>query len=108
VIVPVIGADRPNRLELRDQTGYSRNNALFINWSRDMRLTKTLIAAALASVVAGHAVAGGLAPVAVEPVVVVPEPAPARSTWGIILPLLGVALLVALASSSSNDETEEE
>jgi hypothetical protein len=71
-----------------------------------MRLTQTLTAAALASLVAGTAMAGGFAP-AVTPVEIV-EPDVETSTWGIILPLAALGLLVALAASSEDsDETTE-
>jgi len=69
-----------------------------------MRLTKTLIAVALAATTATSAMAGGLAPVTPAPVEVIPAPAPAPSSWGIILPILGAALLIALATSGGSDE----
>jgi len=93
---------RDNRLEFEDQRSYSGSKALFINWSTEMRLTKTLIAAALATTVGGTAFAGGFAPAIIEQPVVVIEPVATRSSWGIILPLAAVALLIALASSSSD------
>ena len=71
-----------------------------------MRLTKTLTAAALASLVAGSAIAGGFAQEVVEAPVVVAEPVAETSSWGIILPLAALGLLVALAVSS--DDSEEE
>jgi hypothetical protein len=71
-----------------------------------MRLTKTLTAAALASLVAGSAIAGGFAQEVVEAPVVVVEPEAETSSWGIILPLAALGLLVALAASS--DDSEEE
>jgi hypothetical protein len=66
-----------------------------------MNLTKTLAVAAIATTaLASTAVAGGLAVEVVEPaVVVVDEPAATRSSWGIILPIAAVALLIALAGS---------
>ena len=64
-----------------------------------MRLTKTLIAAALATTVAGSAIAGGFATEVVEPPVVVVEPEAPRSSWGIILPVAVLLGLVALAAS---------
>jgi hypothetical protein len=69
-----------------------------------MRLTKTLVAASIAAVLASQAVAGGFAPVVVdaEPVVVV-EPEPQRSTFGILLPLALLGGLVALAVASDDD-----
>jgi len=71
-----------------------------------MRLTKTLTAAALASLVAGSAIAGGFAQEVVEAPVVVVEPEAETSSWGIVLPLAALGLLVALAASS--DDSEEE
>jgi hypothetical protein len=71
-----------------------------------MRLTKTLTAAALASLVAGSAIAGGFAQEVVEAPVVVVDPVAETSSWGIILPLAALGLLVALAVSS--DDSEEE
>ncbi|ARO15750.1 hypothetical protein BVG79_02410 [Ketogulonicigenium robustum] len=64
-----------------------------------MRLTKTLIAAALATTVAGSAIAGGFAAEVVEPPVVIVEPEAPTSSWGIILPIAVLVGLVALASS---------
>ena len=72
-----------------------------------MRLTKTLTAAALASLVAGSAIAGGFAQEVVEAPVVVVEPVAETSSWGIILPLAALGLLVALAVSSDDGEEEE-
>jgi hypothetical protein len=57
-------------------------------------------AAIIAASVATTASAGGFAATVVEPPVVVVEPEVTRSSWGIILPLLGVAVLIALAGSS--------
>ena len=72
-----------------------------------MRLIKTLTAAALASLVAGSAIAGGLAAPITEPAVVVTEPPMAEtSSWGIVLPLAALGLLVALAVSSDDSEDE--
>lgn len=69
-----------------------------------MRLTKTLLAAALASVVATGSMAGGLSPAQPDNTVIVPVDPPAeRSSWGIILPILGAALLIGLASSGGSD-----
>jgi hypothetical protein len=64
-----------------------------------MRLTKTLVAASLAAVLASQAVAGGFSPVVVEPQepLVVVEPEPQRSSLGILLPLALLGGLVALA-----------
>ncbi len=69
-----------------------------------MRMTKTLIAAALATLVAGSAIAGGFAQEIVEAPVVIVEPEVQRSSWGIILPLAALALLVGLASGSDDEE----
>ena len=71
-----------------------------------MRLTKTLTAAAVASLVAGSAIAGGFAQEVVEAPIAVVEPVAETSSWGIILPLAALGLLVALAVSS--DDSEEE
>ncbi|TNC49786.1 hypothetical protein FHG66_09715 [Rubellimicrobium rubrum] len=76
-----------------------------------MRLTKALLASAVAATLASQAVAGGFAPVVVdaapvEPVVVV-EPEAPRSTFGILLPLALLGGLVALAVAS-DDESEDE
>jgi hypothetical protein len=75
-----------------------------------MRLTKTLTAAVLASLVAGSAMAGGFAQEVVEAPVAIVEPVAETSSWGIILPLAALGLLVALAVSSddSSDETTGE
>jgi hypothetical protein len=67
-----------------------------------MRLTKILTAAAVASLVAGSAIAGGFAQEVVEAPVVVVEPEVQSSSWGIILPLAALGLLVALAVSSDD------
>jgi hypothetical protein len=72
-----------------------------------MRLTKTLTAAALASLVAGSAMAGGFAQEVVEAPVVVVDPVAETSTWGIVLPLAALGLLVALAVSSDDGDEEE-
>ena len=72
-----------------------------------MRLKTSIAAVAIAAMTATTAFAGGLAPAAPEATVVVPvEPAPQRSSWGIILPILGVALLIALASDDDNGNGE--
>lgn len=64
-----------------------------------MRLKSSIAAVAVAAMTATTAFAGGLAPAAPEPTIVVPvEPASQRSSWGIILPILGVALLIGLAN----------
>jgi hypothetical protein len=74
-----------------------------------MRLTKILSAAAVAALIAPTAFAGGFAQEVVEAPVVVVEPVAEMSTWGIILPLAALGLLVALAASSddsSDDSTD--
>lgn len=72
-----------------------------------MRLTKTLLAATLAAVTATGAMAGGLAPAQPDTTVIVPvEPPAQRSSWGIILPILGAALLIGLAASGGSDDEE--
>lgn len=63
-----------------------------------MRLTKTLIAAAIATTVAGSAMAGGLNVEIVEPPVVMVEE-PAGSSWGWVVPVVALAALAALALS---------
>ena len=73
-----------------------------------MRLTKTLLAASIAATLASQAFAGGFAPVVVDPEpVVVVEPEPQRSTFGILLPLALLGGLVALAVASDDDEDDE-
>ncbi len=68
-----------------------------------MRLTKTLIAAAIATTVAGSAIAGGFAVEIVEPPVVMVEPAPApSSSYGFIIPVVALAALAALAISQQD------
>jgi hypothetical protein len=71
-----------------------------------MRLTKIMTAAALASLVAGSAIAGGFAQEVVEAPVVVVEPVAETSSWGIILPLAALGLLVALAASSDDGDED--
>ena len=72
-----------------------------------MRLTKTLTAAALASLVAGSAIAGGFsAPIVEQPPTIVDPPMAETSSWGIVLPLAALGLLVALAVSSDDSEDE--
>ena len=67
-----------------------------------MRLTKTLAAAAVAATaLTSTAFAGGLSVAVIgAPVVRVEEPQQTRSSWGIILPIAAVALLIALAGSN--------
>ena len=72
-----------------------------------MRLTKTVLAAAVAATLASQAVAGGFAPVVVEPAVtptVIVEPDAPRSTCGILLPLALLGGLVALAVANEDDD----
>jgi hypothetical protein len=68
-----------------------------------MRITKTLIAAALSALVAGSAIAGGFAQPIEQPPVVIVDSEVQRSSWGIILPLAALALLVGLASGSDDE-----
>jgi hypothetical protein len=73
-----------------------------------MRLTKTLTAAALASLVAGSAIAGGFsAPIVETTPIVVDPPMAETSSWGIVLPLAALGLLVALAVSSDDGGEDE-
>lgn len=68
-----------------------------------MRLIKTLAASALiASTIGGAAFAGGFAAEVIEAPVVIVEPVVVRSSWGIILPIAAVVLLIALASSDNS------
>jgi hypothetical protein len=72
-----------------------------------MRLNKIVLAAVLGATVASQAVAGGFAPVVVEPApapVIVTEPEAPRSTWGILLPLALLGGLVALAVANDDDD----
>ncbi len=71
-----------------------------------MRLTKTLTAAAIASLFASSAFAGGFAQEVVEAPVVVVDTVEETSSWGIFLPLAALGLLVALAVSSDDSEDE--
>jgi hypothetical protein len=78
-----------------------------------MRLTKALLASAVAATLASQAVAGGFAPVVVDQAPVAPtvvvEPEAPRSTFGILLPLALLGGLVALAvASDDDDETEDD
>ncbi|MBP1805287.1 hypothetical protein [Rubellimicrobium aerolatum] len=73
-----------------------------------MRLTKALLASALAATLASQAVAGGFAPVVAEPEpVVVVEPEAPRSTWGLLLPLALLGGLVAIAVAADEDDDDE-
>ena len=70
-----------------------------------MRLTKIVLAAAVAATLASQAVAGGFAPVVVEPApTVIVEPEAPRSTWGILLPLALLGGLVARAVANEDDD----
>ncbi len=64
-------------------------------------MKKFALAAALAAT-ASTAFAGGLAPVVVEPEVIVEE-APASSMAGWLIPLIIVGVIIAVASSTSED-----
>lgn len=68
-----------------------------------MNIVKIVTAASLTTLMATSAMAGGFAEEIVEPVVVV-EPEAETSSWGIILPLAALGLLVALAASSDDEE----
>jgi hypothetical protein len=71
----------------------------------NMRLTKIAVAAVLGATLASQAVAGGFAPVVVEPEpTVVVEPTAPRSSLGIILPLALLGGLVALAVANNDDD----
>lgn len=74
-----------------------------------MQIAKVFTGVAMAALMATSATAGGLAPTPQPPVVVVPvqPPPPQPSSWGVILPILGVALLIGLATSSSDSDDEE-
>ncbi len=68
-----------------------------------MRIPRTIISAALASIIAGSAIAGGFSEPVTEAPVPIPEPPMAApSSWGIVLPLAALGLLVALAVSSDD------
>ena len=69
-------------------------------------MLRSVLAAALIATSAGDALAGGLAPTTTTTVVVPVEPTPQRSSWGIILPILGAALRIALATSGGDDDEE--
>lgn len=65
-----------------------------------MRLNKTLAASAVAVMMGTSAMAGGMAVEVVEPPVVIVEPEETRSTWGIVVPVVAIAALIALAQSN--------
>jgi hypothetical protein len=70
-----------------------------------MRLSHTLAVSAIAvSALSTSAVAGGLQTTIVEPIDVIVEPQETRSSWGIILPIAAVALLIALAGSNGGGD----
>ncbi len=71
-----------------------------------MRVTKTLISAALAASIATSSLAGGFSPVVDEAPVVIVEPEQERSTWGIVIPLIVVVGLICLATCGSDDDDE--
>jgi hypothetical protein len=76
-----------------------------------MRHLKSLVLAAAVAAVGSQAVAGGFAPVVVEPVVTpvtVVEPTAPRSTFGILLPLALLGGLVALAVANDDDDDTTE
>ncbi len=64
-----------------------------------MRLTKTLAVSATALMIGTSAIAGGFAEEIVEAPVVIVEPEETRSSWGIIVPVVAIAALVALAQN---------
>ena len=69
-----------------------------------MTFLKSLTIAAALTAAGTQAFAGGFAPVVVDPEpVVVVEPEPQRSTFGILLPLALLGGLVALAVASDDD-----
>ena len=71
-------------------------------------LKSLALAAALASV-ATQSLAGGFAPVVVDPApVVVVEPEAPRSTFGILLPLLLLGALVLIATQDDDEECDED
>ena len=71
-------------------------------------IVRTLALAASVAAVTQPVLAGGLAPTPETPIIVVPEPVePQRSSWGIILPILAVAILIGLASSGDDDEDDD-
>lgn len=68
-----------------------------------MRLTKTLIAAAAATTIAGAAMAGGFSETVEEAPIVIVDPAPpAGSLPAWVIPALLVAGLVGLAASGDD------
>ena len=68
-------------------------------------IVRSIALAAAIMTVSQPLMAGGLAPTPEAPIIVVPEPvAPQRSSWGIILPILAVAILIGLASSDKDDD----
>lgn len=73
-----------------------------------MRHLKSFALAAALAAAAGQAVAGGFAPVVVEPAPVAPvtvvEPEAPRSTFGILLPLALLGGLIALAVAAEDDD----
>jgi hypothetical protein len=70
---------------------------------RENSMRNTIAVAAVAALLAGSAMAGGFAQEVVEEPVAVVEPVAETSSWGIIIPLAALALLIALASSSEDE-----
>lgn len=70
-----------------------------------MRLTKTLVAAAAATMIATAGFAGGFAPAVVQPDIVVIEPTQSASSWGIVLPIAALVLLAGLAAASGDSDS---
>lgn len=72
-----------------------------------MRHLKSLALAAALAAAGSQAVAGGFAPVVVDPEpIVVVEPEQPRSTFGILLPLLLLGGLVAVAVAAGDDDDD--
>ncbi len=65
---------------------------------------KTLTASAIAATIATSSIAGGFAPEIIEAPVVIVEPEQSRSTWGIVIPIIAIAALIALAADNDDDE----
>ena len=69
-----------------------------------MALIKTLAAAAVATTVAGSAIAGGFATEIVEPTITVVTPAaPGGSLPGWVIPAVIVAALIGVAAAAEDD-----
>jgi hypothetical protein len=65
------------------------------------------LAGALTAAVVPAAHAGGFAAVVTEPPIVVVEPEPQRSSFGVILPLVLLGALLAVAIANEDDDDEE-